>query len=64
MLETDKVALHYKVIANTAHKIEHVAKELSELYKADWFEISRVELRKKHFTKYVEELKQLVNSED
>lgn len=64
MLQSDKVALHYEVIANTAHKIERVAEELSKLYKADWFEESRVELRKKHFAKYVEELKQLINSED
>lgn len=64
MLQSDKIALHYNVIAQTAHKIERVAEELSKLYKADWFEESRVELRKKHFAKYVEELKQLINSED
>lgn len=63
MLE-DKTALHYSVIANTAHKIERVTEELSDLYKADWFQASRVELRKKHLAKYFQELQQLINSED
>ena len=64
MLETDKTALHYLAIATTAHKIERVAEELSDLYKADWFQPSRVELRKKHLAKYLQELQQLINSED
>lgn len=63
MLE-DKTALHYSAIANTAHKIERVAEELSDLYKADWFQASQVELRKKHLAKYFQELQQLINSED
>ena len=32
MTDSDKIALHYKVIANMAHKIEKVSKELSVLY--------------------------------
>ena len=63
MLE-DKTALHYSVMASTAHKIERVAEELSDLYKADWFQTSRAELRKKHLVKYLKELQQLINSED
>lgn len=64
MLPFEEIALHYEVIAQTAHKIERVAEELSKLYQDDWFEESRVELRKNHFAKYVEELKQLIYSED
>ena len=64
MLETDKTALHYSVIAIAVHKIERAAEELSDLYKADWYQASRAELRKKHLVKYLKELQQLVNSED
>lgn len=64
MLETDKTALHYSAMAITAHKIERVAEELSDLYTADWYQASRVELRKKHLVKYLQELQQLINSED
>lgn len=61
MLQSDKVALHYEVLADTAHKIEKVSKELSDLYKDDWFANSRVELRKKCLVKYLNELKTLTN---
>ena len=32
MLQSDKEALHYSVIADTAHKIEKVSKELMNQY--------------------------------
>ena len=56
----EKSALHYKVIANTAHKIEKVANELSILYKDSFISNERIELRKKHLKKYFDELTNLI----
>jgi len=53
----DKEALHYDVVANTAHKIEKVAQELSSLYKDSFINNERVKLRQRHLAKYVDELK-------
>ena len=61
MLQSDKEALHYIVIANAAHKIEKCAKELEALYKASIFNKTRVELRKYHLKKYTEELEESLN---
>lgn len=63
MLQSDKIALHYEVIANTASKIEKVSKELSTLYKEPFFNIRRVNLRKRHLQKYIKELEELLKQE-
>ena len=59
MTDSDKIALHYKVIADMAHKVEKVSKELSILYTDSIFNEKRVNLRKKcleEYTKILEEL--------
>lgn len=63
MLQSDKTALHYEVIANTASKIEKVSKELSTLYKESFFNESRANLRKEHLKKYIKELEELLKQE-
>jgi hypothetical protein len=62
MLQSDKDALHAKVIADTAHKIEKVAQELSSLYKDSFINNDRVQLRKNHLVKYFNELNELMQS--
>jgi hypothetical protein len=62
MLQSDKDALHADVIANTAHKIEKVAQELSSLYKDSFINNERIELRKNHLVKYFNELNELMQS--
>jgi len=64
MIQTDKEALHYDVVANTAHKIEKVAQELSSLYKDSFINNERVELRQRHLAKYVDELNKLMKRFD
>lgn len=64
MLQSDKIALHYEVIANTASKIEKVSKELSTLYKEPFFNIRRVNLRKRHLRKYIKELEELFPNQE
>ena len=32
MLQTERKAIHYEVIANTAHKVEKIARQLATLY--------------------------------
>lgn len=61
MTDSNKIALHYKVIANTAHKIEKVSKELSKSYTDSIFNEKRVNLRKEHLKKYIEEFEKLLN---
>ena len=62
MLQSDKDALHFEVIADTAHKIEKVSKEISTLYKEDFFNADRVQLRKNHLVKYFNELNELMQT--
>lgn len=56
MLQTDKMSLHYEVLANQAHKIEKVARELVALYKAPRIDNERVNLKEKHLQQYLKEL--------
>ena len=56
MLQSDREALHYSVVADTARKVEKVANELATLYRASYFNKERVELRKKHLEQYFNEL--------
>ena len=60
MLQSDKDSLHYEVVAQTAHKIEKVATELSRLHKDSILDNKRIELRKKHLLKYLYELSNLL----
>jgi len=62
MIQSDKEALHYDVIANTAHKIEVVSKELSSLYEGSFINNERVQLRKNHLVKYFNELNNLLQT--
>lgn len=64
MLQSDKTALHYSVISNTAHKIEKVAKELSAAYNASYFNEKKVNLRKEHLKKYMKQLEELINNSE
>lgn len=61
MSQSDKMALHYSVIANTAHRIEKVAKELEAIHKASIFNEAKAGLRKHHLEKYAKELEGLLN---
>lgn len=56
MLQTDKIALHYEVLANKAHTLEKVARELAALYKAPIIDNARINLREKHLQQYLKEL--------
>ncbi len=60
MLQSDKDALHYEVVAQKAHTIEKVATELARLHEASILNNERVELRKKHLLKYLDELNKLL----
>ena len=60
MTDSEKIALHYKVIANMAHKIEKVSKELSVLYTDSIFNEKRVNLRKKCLEEYTKALEVLL----
>ena len=60
MTDSEKIALHYKVIANMAHKIEKVSKDLSVLYTDSIFNEKRANLRKKHLEEHVKVLETLL----
>ena len=60
MTDSEKIALHYKVISNMAHKIEKVSKELSVLYTDSIFNEKRANLRKKHLEENVKALEELL----
>ena len=64
MLQSDKTVLHYRVISNTAHKVEKVAKELSVIYDASYFNEKKANLRKEHLKKYMKELEELINNSE
>ena len=60
MIDSDKIALHYKVIADMAHKVEKVSKELSVLYTDSIFNEKRANLRKESLEKYIKILEELL----
>ena len=60
MTDSEKIALRYKVIANMAHKIEKVSKELSVLYTDSIFNEKRFNLRKESLEKYIKTLEELL----
>lgn len=62
MIQSEKDALHFDVIANTSHKIEKVAKELSSLYKDPFLSNEKIQLRKKHLATYFSDLNYLMQT--
>lgn len=60
MTDSDKLALHYEVIANMAHTVEKVSRELSILYTDSIFNEKRVNLRKESLEKYSKILEELL----
>lgn len=62
MLQSDKTALNYRVIANTAMRIERVARDLESLYNASYFNAEKTNIRKKHLQEYIKELERLINN--
>lgn len=62
MTQLDKDALHARVIACTARKIEKVTQELSNLYRDSRINNERVELRKGHLIEYFNELNKLIQT--
>ena len=64
MLQSDKTSLHYSVISNMAHKVEKVAKELSALYNASYFNEKETNLKKEHLKEYMKQLEELMNNSE
>ena len=56
MNTNDKTILHYEVIANIAHKIEKVAKDLAVSYRNSILDTKRAEIRNKVLEQYIKEL--------
>ena len=56
MNTNDKTILHYEVIANIAHKIEKVAKDLAASYRNSILDTKRAEIRNKVLEQYIKEL--------
>lgn len=64
MLQSDKTALHYSVISNTAHTIEKIAKDLSAVYNAPYFDEKKANFKKEHLKKYMKQLEELINNSE
>ena len=56
MLQTERQALHYKVIANTAHKVEKIAKKLEALYKESYINNNEIDRNLRNLQSYYNEL--------
>ena len=57
MLQTERQALHYEVIANTAHKVEKIARQLATLYNASYINNNEIDRNLKNLERYYDELK-------
>jgi hypothetical protein len=62
MLQSDKDALHFDVIANTAHKVEIVAKDLANMHRESIANTERIKRKKEHLCKYFNELNSLLQT--
>ena len=62
MLQSDKDALHFDVIANTAHKVEIVAQDLASMYRNSIISVKDIKRRKKHLCEYFNELNNLLQT--
>ena len=56
-LQTERKALHYEVIANTAHKIEKIARQLTTLYNDSYIDNNEIDRNLKNLERYYDELK-------
>ena len=57
MLQTERQALHYEVIANTAHKVEKIARQLTTLYNDSYINNNEIDRNLKNLERYYNELK-------
>lgn len=57
MLQTERQALRYKVIADTAHKVEKIARQLATLYKESYINNNEINRNLKNLESYYNELK-------
>ena len=57
MLQTERQALHYEVIANTAHKVEKIARQLTTLYNDSYINNNEINRNLKNLERYYDELK-------
>ena len=60
MIESEKTALHYKVIADTANQVGKVAKDLSIIYGESIFNKEKTTLRKKRLRECMRALKRML----
>ena len=57
MLQTERQALRYEVIANTAHKVEKIARQLATLYNNSYIDNNEINRNLKNLESYYDELK-------
>ena len=57
MLQTERKALRYEVIANTAHKVEKIARQLTTLYNDSYINNNEIDRNLKNLERYYDELK-------
>ena len=57
MVQTERQALHYEVIANTAHKVEKIARQLATLYNESNINNDEIDRNLKNLERYYDELK-------
>ena len=57
MLQTERQALRYEVIANTAHKVEKIARQLATLYNDSYINNNEINRNLKNIERYYDELK-------
>ena len=56
MLQTERQALHYEVVANTAHKVEKIARQLATLYNDSYINNNEINRNLKNLERYYNEL--------
>ena len=56
-LQTERKTLHYEVIANTAHKVEKIARQLATLYNDSYINNNEIDRNLKNLERYYDELK-------
>ena len=57
MLQTERQSLHYEVVANTAHKVEKIARQLATLYNDSYINNNEINRNLKNLERYYDELK-------
>lgn len=60
MIETEKIAIHYEVIADTANQVGKVAKDLSILYRESRFNEKKATLRKERLRECMRALERML----